>query len=62
MTDLIDYKIAKAISRQNIFPVDHDQMYYYVREGFQESNISEGFTSKFILTNDMFNGHVRLDG
>lgn len=41
--DLVDYQMAKSISDKTIFPADSNEMYYFVREGFQESNISEGF-------------------
>ena len=37
-------------------------MYYFVREGFQETKISEGFCKELILTNDMLRGIVNLDG
>jgi hypothetical protein len=40
---LVDYEIARKINKQTIFPSDSDKMYYYVREGFQETAISEGF-------------------
>ena len=37
-------------------------MYYFVREGFQETKISEGFCKELVLTNDMLRGIVNLDG
>jgi len=54
--------MAKKISEKTVFPADSDKMYYFVREGFQETNISEGFTQNLILTSEMFNGVVKLDG
>ena len=41
--DLIDYDISKVLSDKTIFPEDKNLMYYFVREGFQETLISEGF-------------------
>lgn len=38
--DLIDYQIAKKINDKTIFPPDSSEMFYFVREGFQETNIS----------------------
>lgn len=60
--DLIDYQMAKKLSEQTIFAADSRKLYYFVREGFQETNISEGFTKNFHLTNEMINGQARLDG
>lgn len=37
-------------------------MYYFVREGFQETKISEGFCKHLVLTNDMLKGEVTIDG
>jgi len=62
MLDLLDYKIAKKISENTKFPSDSPKMYYYVREGFQETHISEGFCKKFHLTSEMLGGQVKLDG
>ena len=57
-----DYKISKTLSNRIIFPIDHDEIYYYVREGFQETAISEGFCKSFILTSEMMKGRVKIDG
>lgn len=35
--DLIDHKIAKKISQKTVFPIDEDRIYYFVREGYQET-------------------------
>lgn len=37
-------------------------MYYYVREGFSDSKISEGFCKNLTLTNEMLKSEVKLDG
>ena len=37
-------------------------MYYFVREGFQDTNISEGFCHKMTLTSEMINGVMKMDG
>ena len=58
----LDRLVAKRISDKTLFPVDRDEMYYFVREGFQETKISEGFCKHLILTNDMLKGEVTIDG
>ena len=60
--DLIDYEIAKKINSKTIFPSDSSQMYYYVREGFQETAISEGFCKELIFTSEMLKGEIKIDG
>mmetsp|Transcript_16355 Transcript_16355/g.27657 ORF Transcript_16355/g.27657 Transcript_16355/m.27657 type:complete len:229 (-) Transcript_16355:133-819(-) len=60
--DLMDHEISKIISDKTVFPIDHDQMYYYVREGFQETAISEGFCKDIVLTSDMLSGKFKIDG
>lgn len=57
-----DSMIAKQISDQTIFPLHHDKMFYFVREGFQETVISEGFCGSLEFTAEMLNGEVKLDG
>lgn len=37
-------------------------MYYYVREGFSDSKISEGFCKRIEFTNEMLNSEVKIDG
>jgi len=37
-------------------------MYYYVREGFQETAISEGFCKELTLTSEMLGGVLKIDG
>ena len=37
-------------------------MYYFVREGFQETAISEGFCDDLMLTSEMLNGKFIIDG
>lgn len=60
--ELIDYTIAKRISKKTMFDADSDKMYYYVREGFQETAISEGFCKEVIFTSEMLGGEVKIDG
>lgn len=57
-----DEIIAKEISDQTIFARDDHQMYYFVREGYQETIISEGFCKNLEFTSEMLNGEVKLDG
>ena len=60
--EFVDYEIAKKINQKTIFPSDSDQMFYYVREGFQETAISEGFCSDLVFTAEMLKGEVKIDG
>ena len=61
-TTELDRLVAKRISDKTLFPVDRDEMFYFVREGFQETKISEGFCQKLMITNDMLRGEVSIDG
>ena len=45
-----------------MYSADSDKMYYFVREGFQETNISEGFAKELLVTSEMLNGMVKIDG
>jgi hypothetical protein len=60
--DLVDYEIAQTVSNKTIFPSDSNKMYYYVREGFQETTISEGFCKDMVLTSEMLGGVLKIDG
>lgn len=60
--DLVDYEIAKKINKKIIFSSSLDKMFYYVREGFQETAISEGFASDIVFTSEMLKGDVKIDG
>jgi hypothetical protein len=60
--DLIDYEICTAINKKSIFTSSSDKMFYLVREGFQETAISEGFAENIIFTSEMLKGEVKLDG
>ena len=57
-----DFRLARKINRQTAFSHDQEKLYYFVREGFQETNISEGFCHEIQLTSEMLNGRCRLDG
>ena len=61
-TTELDRLVAKRISDKTLFPVDRDKMYYFVREGFQETRISAGFCQQLVLTSDMLRGEVNIDG
>lgn len=37
-------------------------MYFFVREGFSLSRQSEGFCKKMVVTSEMLNGEVIIDG
>ena len=37
-------------------------MFYFVREGYQDALISEGFCEKLSITNEMLRGGIRIDG
>jgi len=60
--DLIDYAISKRLSNATHFQVDKPELYYFVREGFQETAISEGHCSELIFTSEMLSGEVKIDG
>ena len=58
----MDYEIAKKINQKTIFPCESEKMFYYVREGFQETAISEGFCTDLVFTAEMLKGEVKIDG
>ena len=37
-------------------------MYYFAREGFQETSISEGFCKELVYVSEMLNGVIKIDG
>jgi hypothetical protein len=37
-------------------------MYYYIRESFQETAISEGFCKELCITGEMLKGEIKIDG
>jgi hypothetical protein len=37
-------------------------MFYYVREGFQETAISEGYCKELCITSESLKGEVKIDG
>lgn len=57
-----DYNISKYISKGTVFPGDREEMFYYVREGFQETIISEGFCKDLLFTSEMLSAEVKIDG
>lgn len=60
--DLVDYQICTEINKKTIFTSSSENMFYLVREGFQETAISEGFAKEIMFTSEMLRGEVKLDG
>ena len=60
--DLVDYQICTEINKKTIFTSSSEEMFYLVREGFQETAISEGFAKEIMFTSEMLRGEVKLDG
>ena len=58
----INSKLAEEISAETIFAADEDKLYFFVREGFSNTRLSEGFVEKVKVTSEMLNGEVIVDG
>jgi len=58
----INSYLAQEISHETIFPQDDDRLYFFVREGFSNTRLSEGFVKKVKVTSEMLNGEVIIDG
>ena len=39
-----------------------DKLYFFVREGFSKTTLSEGFVERCTITSEMLNGEVIVDG
>ena len=55
-------KLAIEISRETEFPKDDNRLYFFVREGFSNTRLSEAFCNKVKVTSEMLNGEVIIDG
>lgn len=42
--------------------MDDDRLYWFVREGFSNTRLSEGFVKKVKVTSEMLDGEVIIDG
>lgn len=49
------------LSDQTNFARDDKRMYFYVREGFSLTRMSEGFCKNMKITSEMLNGKIVID-
>ena len=54
-------KLAEEVSDETKFGRDDKRMYFYVREGFSLTRLSEGFCTNMKITSEMLDGHVVID-
>ena len=54
-------KLAEELSNETHFARDDKRMYFYVREGFSLTRMSEGFCKNMKITSEMLNGKVVVD-
>lgn len=54
--------LAQEISQESVFEQDDDRLYFFVREGFSNTRLSEGFVNNVKVTSEMLNGEVIIDG
>ena len=55
--------LARDMSKSSTFAPDEHKMYFFVREGFSFTTlVTEGFCSKLVVTSEMLNGEVCIDG
>jgi len=60
--DETNASLARSISDETTFPIDDDRMYFWVREGFSNTQLSEGFCEEILVTSEMINGEIIIDG
>ena len=53
--------LAEKISDETIFARNDPRMYFQVREGFSNTQMSEGFCKHMKITSEMLNGQVVID-
>jgi hypothetical protein len=54
--------LAQEITAETIYDKADDRLYFFVREGFSNTRLSEGFVKKVKVTSEMLNGEVIVDG
>lgn len=53
---------ADDLSAQTLFGHDEKRMFFFVREGFSLTQMTEGFCEDLQVTSEMINGEVIIDG
>jgi hypothetical protein len=53
---------ARKLSEQTLFPRTDKKMFFFVREGFSLTQMTEGFCKELTVTSEMLNGEIILDG
>ena len=53
---------AREMNDKTIFKQNDTRMYFYVREGFSNSKVSEGFCRDIKVTSEMLDGEAIVDG
>jgi hypothetical protein len=61
-TEFISHEIASQMSESTKFPVDRDEVYFYIREGFANQKNGEGFAKEIKVISEMLNGEAIIDG
>jgi len=54
-------ELAAQLSNETLFPRDDKRMYFYVREGFSLTQMSESFCTSMKITSEMLNGKIVID-
>ena len=62
MDEDVNSYLASEITAETIFDKADDRLYFFVREGFSNTRLSEGFVKKVKVTSEMLNGEVIVDG
>jgi hypothetical protein len=55
-------QMARDLSKETLFAHDAQKLFFFVREGFSLTQMSEGFCTKLDVTSEMLNGEIILDG
>lgn len=54
--------LAAEITAETKFDPTRDELYFFVREGFSNTRLSEGFVQNVKVTSEMLNGEMIVDG
>ena len=61
-TEMVSHEIASQLSQETKFPIDKDETYFFVREGFSNTKNGEGYATECKVISEMLNGEAIVDG
>lgn len=58
----LNEKISNKMNQETIFAHDEPRFFYFVREGFSNTQRTEGFSKTLDVTSEMLTGECIIDG